>query len=338
MTLALSASGKAQCTNMRIAGRVAGESRLIDVNGLQAHLERDDIPDDDAGYKQYKRQTLDFVNIGKIKFTTAENDFASVRLQRVSFYASASNGVKARFSINFKSGKATTYECALNYHGKEVVTKKPAGDAIKIGDVEALFVALKPKMQEKISKLMDAPRSCIIGKYMLYKKSRYSSREYVRYDSREVDSEGIPMIQFSANIEDRNCSMLAISGSERSLEDDERDLTENSPAAVKRVLSSNYSTFADLIKAINGNAWIISLINNATAQVGSTRRVIQLNVVNETPVFENEGPGKLFDSDNDFYVSFDTPAQRDSALESLRKAITDNGGKIIGDKYWKPTP
>lgn len=323
----------------RVVARVAGETRAIDTAGLRAHLERDDSPDDDAGYKQYKRQTLDFVNIGKIKFTSADNDFASGRLKWVSFYASASNGVKARFSINFKSGKATTYECALNYHVKEVVTKKPAGDAIKIGDVEALFVALKPKMQEKISTLLDAPSNCVIGKYTLYRNSRYSSRGYVRYDSREADSEGTPMIQFSVNIEDRNCVMLAIGGSEATNDDSARDITEGSaPVTVRTVLSRKYNTFADLIKAINGNAWIVSLINNATAQVGSTRRVIQLNVVNETPVFENEGPENLFDSDNDFYVSFDTPAQRDSALESLRKAITDNGGKIIGDKYWKPTP
>ena len=66
--------------------------------------------------------------------------------------------------------------------------------------------------------------------------------------------------------------------------------------------------------------------------------MIQLNVVNETPVFDEDDPENLFDSDNDFYVSFETPAQRDSALEALRKAITDNGGKVIGDKYWKPTP
>jgi hypothetical protein len=323
----------------RVQARVAGETRSIDVNGLQAHLEREDSPDDDAGYKQYKRQTLDFVNIGKVKFTTADNDYAAGRLKWVSFYASASNDVKARFSINFKTGKATTYECALNYHGKEVVTKKPVGDVIKIVDVEALFTALKPKMQEKISTLLDVPSSCVIGKYTLYRNLRTSSRGYVRYDSREADSEGTPMIQFSVNIEDRNCVMLAIGGSEATNDESSRDITEGSaPAAVRTVMSRKYNTFADLIKAINGNAWIVSLVNNATKQVGGAQRVIQLNVVNETPVFDDEDPENLFDSDNDFYVSFETPAQRDSALEALRKAITDNGGKVIGDKYWKPTP
>lgn len=324
----------------RVTARVAGESRSIDVNGLRAHLERDDSPDDTAGYKQYVRQTLDFVNIGKIKFTVIDSDYSQGYLKWASFYANASNGIKFRFSINFKAGKPTTYECALSYHGKEAASRKPADGSIKISDVENQFIALKPKMQEKIATLMDAPARCVIGKYTLLRNSRNSGHAYVWYESREFDSEGNPMVQFTVNIDERSCTSLAIGGSEaKSDNGGSRNLTNDaSPKAVRTILSSKYDSFEDLIKAINTSAWIISLINNATTEVGSTRRVIQLNVVNETPVFNDDDPANLFDSDNDFYVSFDTQAQRDSALTALRKAITDNGGKIIGDKYWKPTP
>lgn len=195
-----------------------------------------------------------------------------------------------------------------------------------------------------MSSLLKTPASFQLGPFNMakaVKRWQPEDKVLVTFESRERDSESNAMVLITLDITNSKIFELNLNGSMCDAETDESfDVTEDglaALAALRRALAVEFKSFDDLLRVLNSSKDLNKLLAKLKPECGREERVIRLNVKNHTPISESmlKHPENLFNDHDDAFVIFKDAATRNTALEALRKVISDNGGRIVYENELK---
>lgn len=315
--------------------RVAGETHgVIDADRVRHIVEEDDY--DEA-------ELLQLVNIDKLRFKEIDADYTNGSLKWISLYMKQ-GGFKYRLTLNYKQGAFTSYELSAEpafAHSLMVEKKFKSAPQIKPSSIQEAFVQLKQAVMAKMSSLLKTPASFQLGRFNMakaVKRWQPEDKVLVTFESRERDSESTAMVLITLDITNRKIFELNLNGSMCDAETDESFVvTEDGPAALRRALAVEFKSFDDVLRVLNSSKDLNKLLAELKPECGREERVIRLNVKNHTPISESmlKHPESLFNDHDDAFVIFKDAATRNTALEALRKVISDNGGRIVYENELK---
>jgi hypothetical protein len=316
-----------------VKARVAGETKSIDAAQIKHLAELDDADE---------RAILELANVGKLKFTKTSCDYTSKgKLEWISFYAKVS-GITYALTLNYRAGKFASYECDAhpsNMRRREnnnTKKFKATGDSISMSAIEDAFNMLKPAARAMFKDSFKTPASFNLGPFNMIKKKRDDTHEFV---SDTKDSEDKPMVEIGIDKYKNNVCWFFLNGDMADGEDP-FDLTECDNDTIVDLLEKPAANFDEMLKAITSNKSIMSKLAKLKPKRGIDERIMQLNVQHTSPLPADalNSPSEYIDDDGFMHVIFKDAETRNTVLDTLRKLIKDNGGRIMSEKDWKPTP
>lgn len=321
-----------------VKARVAGEMRSINV--VQILNLAEDTKDEDGDFAFDEKEMLNLVNVGALKFKDIDYDYSNVGKLKWIGFSISSGSFTYSLVLNYTKSQFVNYECAAypKYARSNSSSKKfnISGTLISPTAVKDAFSKLKLEATAKLGTLMKTPSSCKLSRFDMVKKNQLASasseRVVVGFESVEKDSDKNPMVLLRIDVKNNAVFQLDLFGNAFDVDEDSpTDLTEDGNRAIRRSLAVKFKTFDELLSALNSNKDLIKILSELTPQVGIDARIIKLGVQNLAPLSDRalKDPEDFINDDINSYAIFKDAASRDSALEAIRKAISDNGGRIM---------
>lgn len=321
MTLALSASGKAQCTNMRIAGRVAGESRLIDFDIVWEALTKD--------------ENVEAFKVGKLKFKLSDYDLDDDHNGSILFSAQLGI-VQYAMRVYYKSKHAYKVVFWVFIQGNNLKDEDEQSTDLQIKSKLDVNVAIARfnNLREQLANHLDRNNVFVPTRQFKLGKFTMRSDRHGKYFSLEEDKVAeVPLVflQFSRNGVVEEFELNGVSSDENGKEVDGYDCVKQNQ---KFFAGNRFKSPADFVNKLKSTrVWArLATLETTRYWTGRALRIdTQFGNTEKEPKTINDIESLHSDERHGKYGYLILPSQEayQTVLDALIDMVNKSGGKVL---------